>query len=91
MTIPPSFIFCSADTDEELEEWKSKFAQRISLLDSKISRLEREMKDTDTDIPIQRKTISDCIREISRLEAEAEVKFLEHIGKLKKYCNRIIF
>ncbi|GMY25391.1 DNA repair protein RAD50 [Fagus crenata] len=36
------------DTDEELKEWKTEFEKRIACLESQISKLEREMNDTET-------------------------------------------
>ncbi|GMY32051.1 DNA repair protein RAD50 [Fagus crenata] len=36
------------DTDEELKEWKTEFEKRIARLESQISKLEREMNDTET-------------------------------------------
>ncbi|KAI3424599.1 Zinc-hook domain-containing protein [Psidium guajava] len=60
------------DTDEELTEWKTKFDQRIALLESKIGKLEREMNDTETKSSFLKKSINECIWEISRLQTEAE-------------------
>ncbi|KAI4317369.1 hypothetical protein L6164_025242 [Bauhinia variegata] len=60
------------DTDEELMEWKTKFEERIAILETKISKLEREMNDTDTKSSFLKQTIDDSIREISKLQAEAE-------------------
>lgn len=68
-----SYFFCISDTDEELKEWKTKFEERIALLESKISKLGREMTDTDTKSSILKQTINECIREISKLQTEAEV------------------
>ncbi|KAL6343225.1 hypothetical protein AAG906_021136 [Vitis piasezkii] len=61
------------DTDEELNEWKTKFEERIALLESKISKLEREMDDTETKGSFLKQTINDYIWEISKLQTEAEV------------------
>ncbi|XP_062165203.1 DNA repair protein RAD50 [Alnus glutinosa] len=60
------------DTDEELKEWKTKFEERIALLESKISKLEREMNDTETKSSFLKKTINEYIWEISKLQTEAE-------------------
>lgn len=60
------------DTDEELIEWKTKFDQRIALLESKIGKLEREMNDTETKSSFLKKTINESIWEISKLQTEAE-------------------
>ena len=73
------FLFTSylvvnwSDTDEELNEWKTKFEGRIALLESKISKLEREMNDTETKGSFLKQTINDYIWEISKLQTEAEV------------------
>ncbi|KAF8028011.1 hypothetical protein BT93_E0810 [Corymbia citriodora subsp. variegata] len=60
------------DTDEELMEWKTKFDQRIALLESKIGKLEREMNDTETKSSFLKKTINEYIWEMSKLQTEAE-------------------
>ncbi|KAL5542789.1 hypothetical protein UlMin_010499 [Ulmus minor] len=60
------------DTDEELKEWKTKFEERIALLESKISKLEREMNDTETKSSFLKQTINDYIWDISKLQNEAE-------------------
>lgn len=68
-----SFLLCWTDTDEELKEWKTKFEERIALLESKISKLEREMNDSETKSSFLKKTINEHIWEISKLQMEAEV------------------
>ncbi|XXG78635.1 hypothetical protein AAC387_Pa08g2540 [Persea americana] len=60
------------DTDEELKEWQSKFEERITLLRSKISKLEREMNDMETMSSSLMQTINESIREIGKLQAEAD-------------------
>ncbi|KAJ7957253.1 DNA repair protein RAD50 [Quillaja saponaria] len=60
------------DTDEELNEWKTKFEERIALLETKINKLEREMNDTETKSSFLKKTINDYIWEMSKLQTEAE-------------------
>lgn len=69
------YFFCLffSDTDEELKEWKTKFEERIALLESKISKLEREMNDTETKSSFLKRTINESIWEISKLQTEAEV------------------
>lgn len=62
-----------SDTDEELKEWKTEFEKRIARLESQISKLEREMNDTETKTSIHNQTINEYIREISKLQTEAEV------------------
>lgn len=71
---PSTFsLLCCTDTDEELKEWKTKFEERIALLESKISKLEREMNDSETKSSFLKQTINEHIWEISRLQTEAEV------------------
>ncbi|CAK9165618.1 unnamed protein product [Ilex paraguariensis] len=60
------------DTDEELKEWKAKFEEKIALLESRISKLEREMNDTETKGSFLKQTINESIWEISKLQTEAE-------------------
>ncbi|XP_075081901.1 DNA repair protein RAD50-like [Nicotiana tabacum] len=60
------------DTDEELSEWKTKFDERIALLELKISKLEREMNDSETKSSLLKQSMTDYIVEISKLQAEAE-------------------
>lgn len=62
-----------SDTDEELNEWKTKFEERIALLETKICKLEREMNDTETKASFLKQTINEYIWEISKLQTEAEV------------------
>jgi len=61
------------DTDEELMEWQTKFEERIAILETKISKLGREMDDeaaTSSSLP---QIISELTREIGKLQAEADV------------------
>ncbi|PHU18373.1 DNA repair protein RAD50 [Capsicum chinense] len=60
------------DTDEELREWKTKFDERIALLESKISKLEREMNDTEAKSSFLKESVTNYIVEISKLQADAE-------------------
>ncbi|CAN6447622.1 unnamed protein product [Victoria cruziana] len=60
------------DTDEELTEWQTKFQERIALLQSKISKLERDAEDATTMSTFLSKGINDYIRETGKLQAEAE-------------------
>lgn len=77
-------LFYWTDTDEELKEWKTKFEEKIALLESKISKLEREMNDMDTKSSFLKQTITDYIWEISRLQSEADVKLLKYSFAFKK-------
>lgn len=65
--------FLMPDTDEELKEWQTKFQERIALLQSKISKLERDAEDATTMSTFLSKGINDYIRETGKLQAEAEV------------------
>ncbi|KAK1591171.1 hypothetical protein Q3G72_003298 [Acer saccharum] len=60
------------DTDEELKEWKTKFEQRIAILKNKISKLERETDDKETESSILKKAINEYLMEIIKLQATAE-------------------
>ncbi|OVA03774.1 DNA repair protein Rad50 [Macleaya cordata] len=60
------------DTDEELKEWQTKFEERIALLESKISKLEREMNDTETKRVFLSQAIKESTREIGKLQHEAD-------------------
>ncbi|XP_049402851.1 DNA repair protein RAD50 [Solanum stenotomum] len=60
------------DTDEELREWKTKFDERIALLESKISKLEREMNDSEAKSSFLKQSVTNYIMEISKLQADAE-------------------
>ncbi|XP_059318334.1 DNA repair protein RAD50 isoform X1 [Lycium ferocissimum] len=60
------------DTDEELREWKTKFDERIALLESKISKLEREMNDSEIKSSNLKQSMTNYIVEISKLQADAE-------------------
>lgn len=54
-------------------EWKTKFEERLDILQTKIRKLEREKEDIDTKSPFLEQTIKDSIWEISKLQTEAEV------------------
>lgn len=64
---------CCSDTIEELKEWKSKFEERIALLETKIRKMEREMDDTETTISSLHNAKTNYMLEISKLQTEAEV------------------
>ncbi|KAK1616976.1 hypothetical protein QYE76_022493 [Lolium multiflorum] len=59
------------DTDEELKEWQTKFEERITLMETKISKLEREMNDEKTSTSSLSVTMNDLTLEIGKLQAEA--------------------
>ncbi|KAL5208788.1 hypothetical protein ABZP36_033223 [Zizania latifolia] len=64
------------DTDDELKEWQTKFEERIALLETKISKLERDMNDEDTKNSSLSEAINNLTREIGRLQAEADAHVL---------------
>ncbi|CAL9235186.1 unnamed protein product [Arabidopsis halleri] len=64
------------DTIEELKEWKSKFEERIALLETKIRKMEREMDDTATTIYSLNNAKTNYMLEISKLQTEAEAHML---------------
>jgi DNA repair protein RAD50 len=61
------------DTDEELKEWQTKFEERITLMETKIGKLEREMNDEKTSTSSLSVTMNDLTLEIGKLQAEANV------------------
>ncbi|KAL0340581.1 UNVERIFIED_CONTAM: DNA repair protein [Sesamum radiatum] len=60
------------DTDEELNEWKSKFDERIAILESKISKLLREKADIEDKSRVLTDVIGKNTTEIAKLQASAE-------------------
>ncbi|GAB4844066.1 DNA repair protein rad50 [Ancistrocladus abbreviatus] len=60
------------NTDEELREWKTKFDERIAILESKINKLGREREDMGTKSSFLKNSVNECIWEISKLQTEAE-------------------
>lgn len=70
------FLPSVLDTDEELMEWKTKFDDRVAVLESNISKLEREMSDTETKISSRKQFMTNYIWEISKLQTEANVILL---------------
>ena len=61
-------------------EWKTKFEERIAILESKINKLEREKEDTETKSSARKKTINDCILGIGKLQSEAEVMHIVYVS-----------
>ncbi|KAJ0261961.1 DNA repair protein RAD50 [Hirschfeldia incana] len=64
------------DTIEELIEWKSKFEERLAILETKIRKMEREMDDTQTTISSLHNAKTNYMLEISKLQTEAEAHML---------------
>ncbi|KAL6634294.1 hypothetical protein ACP70R_026965 [Stipagrostis hirtigluma subsp. patula] len=60
------------DTDEELMEWQTKFEERIALLETKISKLGRDMDDEVTRSSTLSQSVSHLTQEIGKLQAEAD-------------------
>ncbi|XP_057429141.1 DNA repair protein RAD50 [Lotus japonicus] len=60
------------DTDEELMEWKTKFSEMIAMLETKITKLEREMEDIDTKSSFLQKQIDNSNWEMGKLQTEAK-------------------
>lgn len=61
------------DTDEELMEWKTKFDERIMLLESKIQKLESNQQDLNIESSAYQKKLETCIKEIGKLQGDADV------------------
>ncbi|KAJ4846048.1 DNA repair protein rad50 [Turnera subulata] len=79
------------DTDEELREWKTKFDDKIAILESNISKLEREMNDMETKSSFLKQRNNEYIREITRLQTEAEAHLSlknERDSTIQKLCAR---
>lgn len=68
-------ILFSLDTDEELNEWKSKFDERIAFLESKITKLLREKGDIEDKCRRLQNGNEEYINEIAKLQAAIEVVF----------------
>ncbi|KAI3899423.1 hypothetical protein MKW92_038333 [Papaver armeniacum] len=60
------------DTDEELQEWQTKFQERIALLVSKIRKLEMEISDTEDECEFLSDTIKTSTLEVGKLQHEAD-------------------
>lgn len=69
-------IFSPLDTDEELNEWKSKFDERIKALESKTSKLLREKTDIQEKSRVLTGVIRENVKEIAKLQAAIEVVLL---------------
>ncbi|OMO96607.1 DNA repair protein Rad50 [Corchorus capsularis] len=60
------------DTDEELMEWKTKFDERIMLLQNKIQQMERSLQDLTDEGSACRRKLETYIKEIGKLQRDAE-------------------
>ncbi|XP_022761845.1 DNA repair protein RAD50 isoform X2 [Durio zibethinus] len=60
------------DSDEELLEWKTKFDERIMLLDNKIQKLESNQQDLQNESSAYRSKLDAYIVEIGKLQRDAE-------------------
>ncbi|KAK3154145.1 hypothetical protein QOZ80_2BG0186760 [Eleusine coracana subsp. coracana] len=79
------------DTDEELMEWQTKFEERIALLETKISKLGREMDDEAISSSSLTQSVNEVAREIVKLQAEADAHMsmkLERDSEIKKIFNK---
>lgn len=54
-------------------EWQTKFEERIALLETRISKLGRDMDDEAAKSSSQLQKISELTRDIGKLQAEADV------------------
>lgn len=54
-------------------EWQTKFEEKIALLETKISKLGRDMNDEASNSSILSKQHSELTHEIGKLQAEADV------------------
>lgn len=61
------------DTDEELMEWKTKFDERIMLLENKIQKMESNQQDLNNESSAYRRKLETYIGEIGKLQRDAEV------------------
>ena len=66
------------DTDEELMEWKTKFDERIMLLDNKIQKMESNQQDLNSESSAYQRKLEIYIGEIGKLQRDAEVLQKEH-------------
>ncbi|PPS05824.1 hypothetical protein GOBAR_AA14813 [Gossypium barbadense] len=64
------------DTDEELMEWKTKFDERIMLLDNKIQKMESNQQDLNEESSARRRKLETYIGEIGKLQRDAETLVL---------------
>lgn len=71
----PASYYILPDTDEELDEWKSKFDERIAILENKIRKLQREKEDIEGKKRVLTDEIAKNVDEIAKLQAAAEVIF----------------
>ncbi|XP_057766216.1 DNA repair protein RAD50 isoform X2 [Salvia miltiorrhiza] len=62
------------DPDEQLNEWKSKFDERIAILESKISKLLREKMDIEDESRHHENDIAQSIVKIAKLQAAIEAQ-----------------
>ncbi|XWS09216.1 hypothetical protein CRYUN_Cryun40dG0066500 [Craigia yunnanensis] len=60
------------DTDEELMEWKTKFDERIMLLDNKIQKMESNQQDLKNEGSAYQRKLETYIGEIGKLQRDAE-------------------
>lgn len=83
-------IYFFLDTDEELNEWKSKFDERIAILESKISKLLREKADIEDKSRVLADVIGKNTKEIAKLQAAAEVILLARVDNILHSASLIL-
>ncbi|XP_048235387.1 DNA repair protein RAD50 isoform X2 [Ricinus communis] len=79
------------DPDEDMMEWKTKFDEKVAQMESSISKLKREKNDTEIKTSFLKENITEYIREISRLQTEAEAHNSlknERDSTIQKLCAR---
>lgn len=84
-------IYFSLDTDEELNEWKSKFDERIAVLETKVNKLSREKMDNKETSRHLEDDIAKNIKEIAKLQALIEVVFLYLFLQCDIHCASLNF
>ncbi|KAH6816239.1 DNA repair-recombination protein [Perilla frutescens var. frutescens] len=62
------------DTDEELNDWKSKFDERIAMLEFKTTKLLSEKTDIEVKSKVLEDVIAESNKEIAKLEAAIEAQ-----------------
>ncbi|KAG6386852.1 hypothetical protein SASPL_152029 [Salvia splendens] len=77
-------------TDEELNEWKSKFDERIAVLETKVNKLLREKMDNKETSRHLEDDIAKNIKEIAKLQALIEIAQLSQKDKRDSTIRSLI-
>ena len=72
-------------------EWKTKFDERIAILEAKIRKLKRESDDATEKGTALTNNIGHTIKEIAKLQAEAEVNELIHKLPILTSCFALCY